>query len=136
MNPRGVVIGDDNVFPKRRCRGFAAGGPDEGTEAGEELDRGLSWIVDLQVAATELDLRHCRNCGYWGSEIREHHPAGGEIVGQDTATRTHIDFDSELVHEPERRSALSSGTADEHPRAQSEETKQKFGALHVISPVL
>jgi hypothetical protein len=113
MNPRRVVVGDDNVSPKSCCRGFAAGGPDEGTKAGENLDRGLSWIVDLQVVATELDLRHCRDSSYGHSEIRQYHLAGGDVIGENTAPRTHIDFGSQLVHEPELRSGLSGGSADE-----------------------
>jgi hypothetical protein len=75
-----------------------------------------------------MDLRDGRESAYWCVEIRQYHIAGGEGVGEDTAAGTHINLDSELVHEPERRS-LSGGGAYQN-RQGNGEAKQNARALH------
>ena len=60
VNAGRIVERHDDVAAECRARHFALRRPDERTETGEGLDVVFASVVDLHVAAAQLNLRHRR----------------------------------------------------------------------------
>src|SRR5207302_8891931 len=101
-----VVIGDDNVTAESRSGSLALDNVYERPESGKDLDVILSRIVDLDVPAADMDLRHGGDTRHRGGEVWQNHVASAELVGEDATSGADIDILPEFVNKAQWRPPL------------------------------